>query len=458
MDGGTKMLITVLIITLLITSFLIYKYRMLVLKNRKILLENEDLHNRYDFIDDLEKDYNQKLKEVATVEKRIADLQQQYGEKYQIYKNLLTQIDLYNDDLQINNYGLFAPKFDYQTTERYKEHLTQNYQKQKELIKNLKAVEFDTDWIVQGSKTKGKQMIEQQAKLALRAFNAQCDDVIKNVKWNNLKKVEDKINKIYADINKLCEPHEMRICEDFLNLKMDELQLVFGYELKKYEEKEEQRRIKEQMREEEKVKKEIERKEKELAEQERQERELQALLQEAYNQGKQEEATKYQEEIAQLNLTIENNKRAISNAQLTKWGRIYVISNIGSFGENVYKIGMTRRDDPMDRINELGDASVPFKFDVHAIIESDNAPELENKLHDIFKKNSVNRINYRKEFFKVPLEEIEKAVNETTGSDIIFTKVAEAREYRETLSIIESENHIKISEQITNKDMLPMEI
>ena len=360
--------------------------------------------------------------------------------------------------MQINNYGLFAPKFDYQTTERYKEHLTQNYQKQKELIKNLKAVEFDTDWIVQGSKTKGKQMIEQQAKLALRAFNAQCDDVIKNVKWNNLKKVEDKINKIYADINKLCEPHEMRICEDFLNLKMDELQLVFGYELKKYEEKEEQRRIKEQMREEEKVKKEIERKEKELAEQERQERELQALLQEAYNQGKQEEATKYQEEIAQLNLTIENNKRAISNAQLTKWGRIYVISNIGSFGENVYKIGMTRRDDPMDRINELGDASVPFKFDVHAIIESDNAPELENKLHDIFKKNSVNRINYRKEFFKVPLEEIEKAVNETTGSDIIFTKVAEAREYRETLSIIESENHIKISEQITNKDMLPMEI
>ena len=203
----------------------------------------------------------------------------------------------------------------------------------------------------------------------------------------------------------------------------------------------------------------IQKREKELAEQEQKEKELQALLQQAYNQGKQEEAAKYQEEIAQLNLTIENNKRAISNAQLTKWGRIYVISNIGSFGENVYKIGMTRRDDPMDRINELGDASVPFKFDVHAIIESNNAPELENKLHEIFKKYSVNRINYRKEFFKVPLEEIEKAVNETTVSDIIFTKVAEAREYRETLAILKAENKVsEKSEQKEDTDILPASI
>ena len=453
------MLIAVLIVALLVISFLVYKLRMLVLKNREIASENQDLHNKYDFIADLESDYNKKLKDIDIEEKRIAKLQQQYSEKYQVYSSLLKQIDLYNDDLQIINYGLFQPKFDYQTTGQYKEALTNNYQKQKELIKNLDAVEFDTDWIVQGSRTKGKQMIEQQAKLALRAFNAQCDEFIRAVKWNNLKKTETKINKIYEEINKLCAPHEMRICEEFLDLKMDELQLVFGYELKKYEEKEEQRRIREQMREEEKVKKELEKREQELAEQERKERELQALLQEAYNQGKQEEAAKYQEEIAQLNLTIENNKRAISNAQLTKWGRIYVISNIGSFGENVYKIGMTRRDDPMDRINELGDASVPFKFDVHAIIESDNAPELENKLHEIFKKNSVNRINFRKEFFRIPLEEIEKAVNETTGSDIIFTKAAEAREYRETLAIIQAENNTSnIEEQALNKDMLPLEI
>lgn len=453
------MLIFFIIVTLVALFLLVFKYKKLLDKNKAISLENEKLHNKYDCIIDIEKDYNQWINKIETEEKRVKTLQQQYGEKYVIYKNLLSQIDLYNDKLEIIDCGFFEPKFIYQTSEQYKKKLSQIYEKQKELIKSLDAVYFNTDWIVQGSKTKGRQMIEKQAKLALRAFNSQCDSVIKDVKWNNLKKIEARINKIYEDINKLCEPHEILITEEFLDLKMEELQFLFGYEQKKYEEKEEQSRIREQIREEEKVKKELETKEKELAEQERKEKELQALLQEAYNQGKQEEAVKYQEEIAQLNLTIENNKRAISNAQLTKWGRIYVISNIGSFGENVYKIGMTRRDDPMDRINELGDASVPFKFDVHAIIESDNAPELENKLHDIFKKNSVNRINYRKEFFKVPLEEIEKAVNETIGSDIIFTKIAEAREYRETLSILESENNsVKKSEQSANDDMLPVEI
>ena len=120
-------------------------------------------------------------------------------------------------------------------------------------------------------------------------------------------------------------------------------------------------------------------------------------------------------------------------------GFVYVISNIGSFGPGVYKIGMTRRLEPMDRIKELSSASVPFDFDVHAMIFSDNAPELENILHKTFENKSVNRINLRKEFFKVNLEEIEQVVKENFNNTVKFTKVPAATEYRQTQEILSLE-------------------
>ncbi|MBC6431715.1 GIY-YIG nuclease family protein [Nostoc sp. HG1] len=135
-----------------------------------------------------------------------------------------------------------------------------------------------------------------------------------------------------------------------------------------------------------------------------------------------------------------NKERAISQAQLTKSGHVYIISNIGSFGEDVYKIGMTRRLEPMDRVKELGDASVPFPFDVHAMIFCENAPELESRLHMCFQARRMNKENKRKEFFRVSLEEIVKVVRETDAelkicrSEITFTKVAEAVDYRKTLA------------------------
>ena len=211
------------------------------------------------------------------------------------------------------------------------------------------------------------------------------------------------------------------------------------------------------MREEEKLQKEIEREQKRIEEERKREYELQNLINQALEQGRQEEAQKYADEKKMLIEEIEKRTRAISQAQLTKTGNVYVISNIGSFGENVYKIGMTRRLDPQERVDELGDASVPFKFDVHAMIHSDNAPELENKLHELFQLKSVNRINYRKEFFRVTLDEIEKAVREFTNSDIEFTKIAEAREYRETQAILSAESNSPRVEEKTDID-LPLEI
>jgi hypothetical protein len=209
------------------------------------------------------------------------------------------------------------------------------------------------------------------------------------------------------------------------------------------------------MREEEKAQKELERAQKEAEDEE-------ARFKKALDKARKELGSASQNELYELNNQIsslerklleaqERKERAISMAQMTKVGHIYVISNIGSFGEDVVKIGMTRRLDPLDRVRELGDASVPFRFDIHAIIYSENAPQLENELHKKFNDRRLNRINNRKEFFKASLEEIEVFVKEHAGAEIEFTKVAEAREYRETLIV----NNTYLTDKSSNTKVFP---
>ncbi len=262
--------------------------------------------------------------------------------------------------------------------------------------------------------------------------------------------MEERLRKAFDAINTLGSTQNIEITQDYFNLKIGELRLTHEYQEKLHEEKEEQRRIREQMREEEKARREIEtaQKESELDEKRYQDALEKAREEVSKAQGK--ELDKLNEQLAELEKRLQearaNKARALSRAQLTKSGHIYVISNIGSFGENVYKIGMTRRLDPTDRVKELGDASVPFEFDIHAMIYSENAPDLENILHKEFDSRRVNMTNQRKEFFKVSLGEIENIVHKKRG-EIEFTKLAEAREYRETLAIIEKEINAKSIEE-----------
>lgn len=155
--------------------------------------------------------------------------------------------------------------------------------------------------------------------------------------------------------------------------------------------------------------------------------------------AKQERLTQRIEELQRRLAEAHTNKeRAIARAQMTRSGHVYIISNVGSFGEHVYKIGMTRRLDPLERVRELGDASVPFQFDVHAVIYSDDAPTLECELHRVFERHRVNRVNERKEFFRVPIEQIAHAVR-AQRADIEITLAAEAAEYRKTQAILGEE-------------------
>lgn len=211
------------------------------------------------------------------------------------------------------------------------------------------------------------------------------------------------------------------------------------YQEKKQAEKEEQQAIRAQIKEEEKVAKEIENARiKAEQEEQRYQKEIEktkAEAEQANGENHDNLMLKIQELEAKLQEAEANKERALSMAQQTKRGHVYIISNIGSFGDDVYKIGMTRRLEPLDRVKELGDASVPFAFDVHAVIFSENAPQLEHDLHQMFDNRRLNLINNKKEFFKVSLAEIEAFIKENCNADIQFTKLAEAKEYRETLAL-----------------------
>jgi hypothetical protein len=420
-----------------------------------------DLNEKYaDFID-LDKEKEIKNTEIATLEKKYLDLNGSYEESYLVYEDLKNQIELYNDSLDISSYGLYKPKFDLNHSEAYVKAIEANYDKQKNAIKEAyghsEATISNVKWTVNDSKTEGNRMIKRNRKLILYAFNGECDSIISKVKWNNATKMEERIEKAFKDINKLGEVFSIYITDYFKNLKIEELSLTHEYEEKKYQEKEEQKRIREQMREEDRAQKELEKEQREAEDEEKR-------FQKALDKARKELGSVSQNELEELNKQIssleqrlkdahERKERALSMAQMTKVGHIYVISNIGSFGVGVVKIGMTRRLDPLDRVKELGDASVPFQFDIHAIIHSENAPELERQLHKKFQDQRLNRINSRKEFFRVGLEEIEEFVKGHLNAQIEFTLLAEAREYRETIYL--SNTPLDTSLETTNEKEFP---
>lgn len=200
-------------------------------------------------------------------------------------------------------------------------------------------------------------------------------------------------------------------------------------------EREEQARIKAQIREEQKLEREIERETKQL---EREREAIGAALERAIAEAKDQYSDEVERLKARLAEAEEKTQRAISRAQMTKAGHVYVISNIGSFGEGVFKIGMTRRLEPEDRVRELSSASVPFPYDVHMMISSDNAPELENTLHKALHAERVNKVNPRKEFFQTSIDDIKSIVEDTHG-EIVHVADAEALEYRQSLDMTDED-------------------
>ena len=338
-------------------------------------------------------------------------------------------------------------EYDALTSEGCKNELSVLKVKEKDLI-HSKVCFVVTDF--EGTKSQ----INNNIKQIIRCLNAECDNVLLNMSAKSIDAARNKINRSFESLNNLFKTDGIFMTDDLLQLKLKELDLVYTYELKKEQEKEQQRAIKEQIIEEEKVRREIERQKAKIEKDQNQcSNEVKRLM--AYMQKTQNDAEKqlYIDKIKELEeklKQLENDKESVLEREANaRAGYVYIISNIGSFGENVYKIGMTRRLEPMDRVKELGSASVPFEFDVHAMIFSDDAPALETALHQKFEKRSVNRVNLRKEFFRVSLDEIESVVKEKYNNTVTFVRIPVAKEYNETLQILQKE---KMIEETSNMD------
>ncbi len=299
-----------------------------------------------------------------------------------------------------------------------------------------------------------KEKYDTAIRFVTDAFNGKVDSALSKVKYDNYGTIKQQIEDAFSVVNETGRAfRSAKISKEYFSARMEELKwAVATNELKKIEQ-EEQRRIKELMREEEKAQREIQ---KALEEAEKEEKmlkkameEAQRQIQTASNEEKLEFEAKLNELQEKLRIAEEKNQRALSMAQQTRSGHVYIISNIGSFGENIYKIGMTRRLEPKDRVTELGDASVPFSFDIHAMIYSSDAPNLEKILHRKFVNNQVNKINPRKEFFDVSLSDIKKIIDDM-GIEAHWTLTAEAKEYYESKAIVKPIEYIeeKYEEQL----------
>lgn len=334
--------------------------------------------------------------------------------------------------------GTFDFHYHYEDSIKYEEKLKEIKEEQKEMVKWELATK-QVDWLVNNSINKGNKMIKDISKLLLRAFNNECDNIIMNVKYSTIANCKAKIEKSFNQLNKFVKTYECYITDEYLDLKLEELELRCGYVTMKQREKEEQQRIKEQMREEERVRKELEAEEKKVEKEEQHfMNEINKLQKRMTKENEEQQAVllKQIEELQTKLAEVSEVKADIMNRRLNnKAGYVYVISNKGSFGENVYKIGVTRRLDPQVRVDELSSASVPFKYDVNAMIFSDDAFDLENKLHQMFDDKRVNLVNKHKEFFNVSIDEIEKAVKENFNETVEFNKTILNEEYVLSLSM-----------------------
>ena len=390
---------------------------LLVIKNNKFSVVSKELYKQYGDFDNVQGYIYQANNDLQNVQYNIQQANQELN-------TLNTEI--FYSYIHANNYDELA-------SAEIKNQMSLLSLKEKDLISQEQVIYIQAE----GGTQKWQQA---QLKQILRCFNAESDLILSQLTIKNVDASRNKLIKSFESLYKLFAVDQISIRNNYLELKLEMLNLMHQYQVKLEQEKEIQKAIREQMIEEEKVRREIEAEKKKIEKEEKQfNSELSKLM--GYLSQSQDDIQKqlYLDKINELNEKIvllgKDKENVLQRETNTRAGFVYVISNIGSFGENIYKIGMTRRLEPMERIDELSSASVPFNFDVHAMIFSEDAPALETALHNAFRSNEVNRVNHRKEFFKVRLEDIERVVKENYSAVAEFTLVAPAEQYRESLRL-----------------------
>mgnify|MGYP000005108815 CR=1 FL=1 len=407
---------------------------------RKLDKDTKDLQRLKGNSDNIKREVESNSADLVQIMLDIDIAANQSEKKKKELNEIKSEVDLYTQLDDLAGFGFFEmPQYLFQTSERFSEEIKEIREKQKEYIKNKTAVTYPDSTTISTDKSYNKKILDGQVKLMLTSFNIECDALIDKVSPSNYSRTLERIEKLANSIEKSAATLYCGFDIQYVKLKYKECELQYQFQLKKKEEQEEQRLIREQIREEQKAIKEYE---KALSQSEKEEKLYRGLLEKAraeLSKVSDEEKLITEQRISdleeQLSEAILSGERAKSMAEQTKKGHVYIISNIGSFGDNVYKIGLTRRLEPLDRVKELSGASVPFLFDVHAMVYSDDAPALERALHREFTNVRVNAINLRKEFFNTDLISIEKAVLKIAGSKVDFIKTAVAEDFHETVRI-----------------------
>lgn len=407
------------------------KFTIIDLNNEKekLILDNDKLKEDYKKIEQDLINENEKLS---------ARLTKEYNQERTTYENEIKNLEDEYDKLRNQVIVEYINDKDYSniSSEDMKNKLSLLKLREKDLVQSNDA--FD----VKGSVSENRKQTSALIRQITKCFTAESTEILNNLTINNVEQSRNKLIKSYETTNKAFEIDHINLTEDYLKLKLDELSLNFEILKKIQEEKEIRQQEKEILREEEKVRREIEREKIKIEKEEKQfKNEVSKLMSYMNNASNEVEKQIYIDKIKELENKIElleiDKKNVFDREQNTRAGYVYIISNIGSFGENVYKIGMTRRLEPMDRIRELSSASVPFEFDVHAMIFSEDAPKLESILHEHFRENALNKVNLRKEFYNIDLDEAKKVVYENFNNTVEFNMSAKAEEFRQSIKISE---------------------
>lgn len=392
----------------------------------------------------LKEQYDKYMSEISKQKSLILAYNDEINELNSNIKKLKKDIITFSDEILVQDFGLYEPRYSFINADAYKAELTNIRNKQKAMIKDGSAVSGSIDWQINGSAAQGRKMIKDMQKLLLRAFNSECDEIIGKVKYNNYDASVKKMERSFNAIAKLGVTMSVSIISNYYDLKIQELRLALEYQIQKQREKEEKAELRAQQREEARLQKELKEQRKNIdKERKHYEQALSNINKQISSSSDEniEDLNKKKEEIIQSLSDIDTKIKDIDYREANqKAGYVYIISNIGSFGEGIYKIGMTRRLNPQERVDELGDASVPFKFDVHAMIFSEDAPALEAKLHRAFEDRKLNLVNQRREFFKVSLDEIKEVVKNNFDKTVEFVEVPDADQYRISLKLREEKN------------------
>ena len=380
-----------------------------------------------------------KLEQQIKKGKEVISLDTELTQKRNELARLNEEIAVANGNLNLQEFGFFERQYSFSDSTKYKDKLDSLRMQQKSMVKNGTAGRIITPMLLNNSKSKGKAMQNQLIKAALRGFNGEADALLVKVSVVNVDNKIKALRKVFEQLNKMYSRNLIEITYPYLDLKIEELRLAAEYELQKQEEKELLREQREKEREDKKLQAEIKSKRKQLEKDRDHFKNMVAKVTELLKEAKNDEVdelrrqlAEYQDKLSELDEIEEDIDYREGHATA---GYVYVISNIGSFGEDVYKIGVTRRLEPLERIRELSSASVPFQFDVHALIFSEEAFALETELHNQLANYKVNKVNGRKEYFRVPFDEIRSILGTHKELTVELNEDAEAFEYRQTKAI-----------------------